>query len=52
MCLETGCSLFHGPSLRSPEKLSVRKISSNEYHRFNLLKIIEQEDPDYNDLQN
>ncbi len=50
MCLETGCSLFHGPFFKIPEKLSVRKISSNEISRFNLLKIIEQEDPDYNEL--
>jgi c-di-GMP phosphodiesterase len=50
MCLEAGCALFHGPFFKIPEKLSVRKISSNEISRFNLLKIIEQDDPDYNKL--
>ncbi len=50
MCLELGCSLFHGPFFKIPEKLSVKKISSNEISRFNLLKTIEQDDPDFDNL--
>ncbi len=50
MCLDLGCSLFHGPFFKIPEKLFLKKISSNEIARFNLLKSIEKEDPDFDEL--
>lgn len=49
-CREMGFSLFHGAFFKSPENLTVRKLSSNEVLRFNLLQSIEKEDPDFTRL--
>jgi EAL and modified HD-GYP domain-containing signal transduction protein len=40
-CQEMGFSLFHGPFFKSPDKITIRKLSSNEVLRFNLLQTIE-----------
>jgi EAL and modified HD-GYP domain-containing signal transduction protein len=45
-CSDLGFSLFQGGFFKSPEKISVRKISSNEAARFRLMKIIEVDEPD------
>ena len=49
-CSELGFSLFQGSFFKTPEKISVRKISSNEAARFHLMKIIEENDPDFEKL--
>lgn len=45
-CLELGFSLFHGSFFKSPDKITVRKLSSHEAARFNLLRLIEMNEPD------
>jgi c-di-GMP phosphodiesterase len=45
-CQNAGAALFHGGFFKAPEKITIRKMSSNEILRFNLLKFIEQSDPD------
>jgi c-di-GMP phosphodiesterase len=50
VCQEAGFTLFHGPFFKAPQNLKVRKLSSNEVSRFNLLKVIEQEEPDFSKL--
>lgn len=49
-CTELGFSLFQGDFFKTPEKISVRKISSNEAARFRLMKIIEEDAPDLEKL--
>jgi EAL and modified HD-GYP domain-containing signal transduction protein len=46
ICRGLGFSIFSGPFFKYPDKLTVRKLSSNETLRFKLLKFIESEDPD------
>jgi EAL and modified HD-GYP domain-containing signal transduction protein len=50
MCKELGFTLFHGPFFKSPDKIAVRKLSSIEVSRFNLLHLIETEEPDLDQL--
>ena len=50
MCKELGFTLFHGPFFKSPDKITVRKLSSIEVSRFNLLHLIETEEPDLDKL--
>ena len=50
MCQNAGFTLFHGGFFKAPEKFTIRKMTSNEILRFNLLKFIEQEEPDFNRL--
>jgi len=50
MCKELGFDLFHGPFFKSPEKITVRKLSSIEVSRFNLLQLIETDEPDLDKL--
>ena len=40
-------SLFCGAFFKSPETITVKKLTSNEISRFNLLQFIEQDDPDF-----
>ena len=47
MCAESGFSLFHGPFFKSPDRITVRKLSSNEIFRFNLLQFVETDEPDF-----
>jgi EAL and modified HD-GYP domain-containing signal transduction protein len=49
-CSDLGFSLFQGSFFKKPEKISVRKISSNEAARFKLMKIIEEDAPDLENL--
>jgi EAL and modified HD-GYP domain-containing signal transduction protein len=49
-CSDLGFSLFQGAFFKKPEKISVRKISSNEASRFKLMKIIEADAPDPEEL--
>jgi EAL and modified HD-GYP domain-containing signal transduction protein len=44
-CRELGFSLFHGEYFKSPETMTVRKLSSNEILRLKLLHEIEKDDP-------
>ncbi|MBU0769065.1 MAG: HDOD domain-containing protein [Proteobacteria bacterium] len=50
MCKELGFTLFHGPFFKSPGKITVRKLSSIEMSRFNLLRLIEADEPDLDQL--
>lgn len=50
VCQEVGFTLFHGPFFKTPQELKVRKLTSNEVSRFNLLKLIEQREPDFSML--
>jgi EAL and modified HD-GYP domain-containing signal transduction protein len=45
ICQELGFSLFHGAFFKAAEKVRIRKLSSNEVLRLNLLKFIEQDEP-------
>jgi c-di-GMP phosphodiesterase len=45
-CRELGFSLFHGPFFKSPQQITVRKLSSNEIVRFNLLQSIHSDEFD------
>jgi c-di-GMP phosphodiesterase len=45
-CREQGFTLFHGPFFKAAERIIVRKLSSNEVVRLNLLKAIEAGDFD------
>ncbi|MBU4002250.1 MAG: HDOD domain-containing protein [Proteobacteria bacterium] len=47
---EMGFTLFHGTFFKTPEMLTVRKISSSEISRFTLLKIMEEKDPNITKL--
>lgn len=49
-CHDLGFSLFHGPFFKSPPKMTVRKLTSNEVLRFSLLEYIEKDDPDFAQL--
>ena len=46
MCRELGFSLFHGGYFKSPETMTIRKLSSNELLRLKLLREIEKGEPD------
>jgi EAL and modified HD-GYP domain-containing signal transduction protein len=46
ICRGLGFSIFSGPFFKYPDKITIRKLSSNETLRFNLLKFIESENPD------
>jgi EAL and modified HD-GYP domain-containing signal transduction protein len=46
LCKVLGFSLFHGAFFKSSETLTVRKLSSNEVLRLELLRAIEEDEPD------
>jgi c-di-GMP phosphodiesterase len=48
VCKDLGFSLFHGPFFKLPDRITVRKLSSNEALRLKLLKQIENDKPDLN----
>jgi EAL and modified HD-GYP domain-containing signal transduction protein len=50
LCRELGFSLFHGSFFKSPDQITVRKFTSGEVSRFNLLQIIEKDPPDFDQL--
>jgi len=45
LCKNLGFALFCGSFFKFPEKISARKLSSNQALRLNLLKLIERENP-------
>lgn len=45
-----GFTLFQGPFFKEPEILAERKLTSHQMSRFNLLRLIEAEDPDMDAL--
>ena len=47
LCREAGFSLFHGPFFKSPDRIRIRKLTSNEMLRFQLVQMVQQEDPDF-----
>jgi c-di-GMP phosphodiesterase len=49
-CLNLEFALFHGPFFKSPDQVTVRKLSSNEMVRLKLLQAMEQEEFDMNRL--
>lgn len=48
--LQAGFSFFQGSFFKQPEDMSVKKMVPGTISRFNLLKAIEQSDPDFSDL--
>jgi c-di-GMP phosphodiesterase len=46
LCRELEFSLFHGPFFKLPDKMIVRKLTSNEVLRLKILQFIEGDDPD------
>ena len=46
LCRQLGFSLFEGAFFKSPETLPMRRLTSNEVARFNLLKAIQSDEPD------
>ena len=50
MCRDLGFTLFHGPFFKLPDTVEVRRLTSNEAARFNLLHMLEQEEPDLDKL--
>jgi EAL and modified HD-GYP domain-containing signal transduction protein len=50
MCRDLGFTLFHGAFFKLPDTVEVRKLTSNEVARFNLLQMLEQAEPDVEKL--
>jgi c-di-GMP phosphodiesterase len=50
MCQELGFTLFHGAFFKLPDTVAVRKLTSNQVVRFNLLHLLEQAEPDFDQL--
>lgn len=50
LCKELGFSFFHGAFFKSPEIVTVRPLSSSITARFNLLKMIETDEPDIREM--
>ncbi|MBU1004030.1 MAG: HDOD domain-containing protein [Proteobacteria bacterium] len=50
MAKELGFPLFQGYFFKHPELVSGKKLTSHQASRFNLLKAIEQKDPDFESL--
>jgi EAL and modified HD-GYP domain-containing signal transduction protein len=50
ICRELGFKLFQGSFFKSLESVTVRKLSSNEISRFNLMHAIEKEEVDIDQL--
>jgi EAL and modified HD-GYP domain-containing signal transduction protein len=50
LCRELGFNRFQGAFFKTPETITVRKFSSNEASRFNLMHTIQQQDVDFEKL--
>jgi EAL and modified HD-GYP domain-containing signal transduction protein len=50
ICKESGFELFQGSFFKQPETISVKKVSSTQASRFQIIRMIEQEDPDFAEL--
>ncbi|MBK7772399.1 MAG: HDOD domain-containing protein [bacterium] len=49
-CRELGFRLFQGAFSKAPEIVRLRRVSSGQIARFNLLKLIGADDPDFADI--
>ena len=49
-CSRLGFDLFHGAFFKLAEQMAIRKLSSNEVARFNLMRTIQQEEVDFEQL--
>jgi len=47
LCRQMGFSFFSGPFFKTPDKIKLRGMTSNEISRFNLLRLIAKADPDF-----
>jgi EAL and modified HD-GYP domain-containing signal transduction protein len=50
VCRELGFNLFHGPFFKLPDRITIRPLTSNEVTRLNLLRVIEQDEVDFDRL--
>jgi c-di-GMP phosphodiesterase len=50
MCRDLGFTLFHGAFFKRPDTIEMRQLTSNEVARFNLLHMLEHEEPDFDRL--
>ncbi|MBI5062543.1 MAG: HDOD domain-containing protein, partial [Desulfatitalea sp.] len=50
LCRELGFNLFQGAFFKTPETITIRKFSSSEASRFNLMHTIQQQEVDYEQL--
>ena len=50
LCRELGFGLFHGPFFKLPDTITVRSLASNEVTRLNLMRVLEQEEVDFDQL--
>ena len=50
ICTKAGVSFFQGSFFKQPELVSVQKISSAGISKFELMKAVEQKDPDFEKL--
>ena len=50
ICKNADFSLYQGSFFKQPENLSVKKLSSNAASRFELLEVIEQGNPDFEEV--
>jgi EAL and modified HD-GYP domain-containing signal transduction protein len=50
MCRDLGFTLFHGAFFKRPDTIQMRQLTSNEVARFNLLHMLEHEEPDFDQL--
>ena len=46
ICQELGFAFFHGAFFKSPDQMTVRKLSSNQVVRLKLLHLVEKDEPD------
>lgn len=50
MCRDIGFNMFHGPFFKTPDIITVRKLSTNEVSRFSLMEAIQKEEVDFEQL--
>lgn len=50
LCARVGCGFFKGLFFKKPEPVSVRPVLAGTVSRFQLMKLIEQADPDVSEL--
>ena len=50
VCKKVDFALYQGSFFKRPENLSVKKLSSNAASRFQIMKVIEKEEPDLEEV--
>jgi EAL and modified HD-GYP domain-containing signal transduction protein len=50
LCRELGFGLFHGPFFKLPDTITVRSLASSEVTRLNLLRVLEQDEVDFDQM--